>query len=70
MVSKGGILNEIAVPGILLAANQFSKRKGLKVFSSKKSKTSKRSKRSKRSKISKKRVSKKSKRSRKSRRRK
>mgnify|MGYP001430266938 CR=1 len=61
--SKGGVLNEIAVPGILLAANQYSKRKG-RVFSSKKSKKSKKPKKSK------KRVSKKTKKSRKSRRRK
>ena len=61
--SKGGVLNEIAVPGILLAANQITKRRG-RVFSSKKSKKPKKSKKSK------KRVSKKTKRSRKSRRRK
>tara|TARA_Y100000389_G_scaffold171000_2_gene178393 strand:+ start:262 stop:465 length:204 start_codon:yes stop_codon:yes gene_type:complete len=61
--SKGGLLNEIAVPGILLAANQITKRRG-RVFSSKKSKKPKKSKKSR------KRVSKKSKRSRKSRRRK
>lgn len=58
--SKGGILNEIAVPGLLLAANQVSKKRG-RIFSSKKVKTSKKTKR---------RSSKKSKKSRKSRRRK
>ena len=61
--SKGGILNEIAVPGVLLAANQITKRRG-RVFSSKKLKKPKKTRKSK------KRVSKKSKRSRKSRRRK
>jgi len=61
--SRGGVLNEIAVPGMLLAANQITKRRG-RVFSSKKSKKPKKTRKSK------KRVSKKSKRSRKSRRRK
>jgi len=61
--SKGGVLNEIAVPGLLLAANQITKRRG-RVFSSKKSKKPKKTRKSR------KRVSKKSKRSRKSRRRK
>lgn len=61
--SKGGVLNEIAVPGMLLAANQITKRRG-RVFSSKKSKKPIKTRKSK------KRVSKKSKRSRKSRRRK
>ena len=61
--SRGGILNEIAVPGVLLAANQITKRRG-RVFSSKKLKKPKKTRKSK------KRVSKKSKRSRKSRRRK
>tara|TARA_Y100001935_G_scaffold252298_2_gene255875 strand:- start:2836 stop:3039 length:204 start_codon:yes stop_codon:yes gene_type:complete len=61
--SRGGILNEIAVPGVLLAANQITKRRG-RVFSSKKSKKSKTTKKLR------KRVSKKSKRARKSRRRK
>ena len=60
--SKGGILNEIAVPGLLLAANQVSKRKG-RVFSSKKVKKSKKTKKTKRK------LSKKSRKSRKSRRR-
>lgn len=42
--SRGGILNEIAVPGLLLAANQVTKRRG-RVFSSKKGKKSKKMKR-------------------------